>query len=160
VFVFYALHGARWERAASLAGIAIAVLASYSVWRESEGIAAGCLFSGMMLALYRLDAAIAGMASLGWLHWCGVVSYSLYLTHQLVCSDGHKWLRENGLESPLERLLIVVPICVTGSLLLAWPFHYFIERRFMPAPKATESRAASGEHKQQTDIASSQTLVS
>jgi peptidoglycan/LPS O-acetylase OafA/YrhL len=161
VFVFHALHSkARWEVWASRAGILLAVIGGCVIWNESVGIASGCFFSAVMLALHRFDKKIAGMQALSWLYRCGVASYSLYLTHTLVCDPTQHWLREHGLDSPAERMLLVAPICVAGSLLLAWPFHVFIERRFMPAPKVVGPQADDGEQERQAKIVSVQAAAS
>jgi peptidoglycan/LPS O-acetylase OafA/YrhL len=60
----------------------------------------------------------------------GLISYSLYLTHELILVPAEKagLLTPSGFLSPLPQL-VVLPI---ATLVLAWLFFVAVERYFMP----------------------------
>jgi peptidoglycan/LPS O-acetylase OafA/YrhL len=64
--------------------------------------------------------------------WLGTISYSLYLTHQMIGYAVIRWLSESKVPS-----VIAIPITIAIALALASVMTYFIER---PAMRAIRSR--------------------
>jgi hypothetical protein len=39
-----------------------------------------------------------------------------------------------GVQSPVQVLLITLPVCTALSVLVGWVFHWLVERRFLNPP--------------------------
>jgi len=99
-----------------------------------------------------LCVAFVGALLLGWLHssdgtfmkarvaaplrWAGQMCYSLYLVHGPVALFVQASLFRLGVTTPLEGLLITLPVSMAASLALGWVFHCKVERRFLNSPLA------------------------
>jgi peptidoglycan/LPS O-acetylase OafA/YrhL len=94
-------------------------------------------FALLLLALHPVDD---GLAAARWsrpISWCGAMCYSLYLVHLPVCKAVSHSLFLAGIDSSLETLLITIPLCMAASIAVAWPFHLWVERRFLNTPTVT-----------------------
>ena len=60
--------------------------------------------------------------------------YSLYLVHQIPIKGISAALYAAGFRSPLEALMISLPLCTVVSLLLGRLFYIAVERRFLNTP--------------------------
>ncbi len=149
VLVYYVVNYATTRMVALAAGglclPVVAVLSGHSV---NVSLAIGAGFALVLLALHRFDARLMRNRALAPLRWCGVACYSIYLIHWPVTKAVAHILYFNGLQSPWLTLLVTVPACVMASLLLSWPFHVYVERRFLnsrasphPARASTDTTA-------------------
>ena len=91
----------------------------------------GSLFGVLLMALHRFDRQLAQMWLLRPLKFCGTLCYSLYLVHYPLVKVLSHILYINGVTSAWQTLLISVPTCVAAALLVAVPFHKYVETRFM-----------------------------
>jgi len=103
-------------------------------------------FSLVALVLRPLDRRFIDSSTLRPLRVCGAMCYSLYLVHMPVTSVLRAIVQAAG-ENPMALPPFVsLPLYGVPSLLLAWQFHIYIERRFMsrsaPAPLAFAATAA------------------
>lgn len=133
VFVFYAIHGTAGESRLAKLGIIVAAGFGAFAWGNIPHIPYAAAFAPLALALHKYDAALNAVKSLHWIRWCGTISYGWYLTHWFLVKEiKFELFHDQGVDDPWVKLLVVIPVCVAASLLLAWPFHVFVERRFMP----------------------------
>ena len=109
---------------------------------ESHGfIAFG--FALTLILTRRWDERIAGTRWTRPLQICGVMCYSLYLVHYPISKALSHMLYLAGLESNLVTLFVTVPVCLSASLAAAWPFHVFIERRFLNTSQSPHAKIAN-----------------
>jgi len=102
-------------------------------------------FTVVLLVLHRWDLALAGLSIAQPLAWCGRRCYSVYLLHYpLTKAITGLWLMM-GLTGPRPMWLLVVPTTVASCLLLAHPFHQYVERPFMAAARKAGTRAGEAE---------------
>jgi peptidoglycan/LPS O-acetylase OafA/YrhL len=137
VFVFYAIHGTAFEKRLASLCLFATVVGGIFAGNYVLHIPYAAAFAPLALALHKHDAAVNAVRSLHWLRWCGTISYGWYLTHWFAVKElKFELFRDNGVDDPWVKLLVVIPFCVAASLLLlAWPFHVFVERRFMLGAK-------------------------
>lgn len=66
----------------------------------------------------------------------GIVSYSIYLTHELVIMQSWRWITPGRLQ--IENVFLVI---IPATILFAWVFFWFCEKPFMlkRMPQATEA---------------------
>lgn len=83
------------------------------------------LFAILLIGLLRWDRTMASARVSRPLAWCGTLCYSLYLVHWPI-TKAIAAARQG--ETPWETLTITVPLALVCSLLVAWPFYYWIER--------------------------------
>lgn len=98
----------------------------------------GLIAFGFALMLILTRSWDQGIVQSRWtqpLQFCGVMCYSLYLVHYPITKGLSHLLYRAGLESNLSTLVVTIPVCLAASLAVAWPFHVFIERRFLNAPQ-------------------------
>lgn len=143
--VFYAVNVAnRWQRM-----MVVAVLVAAFAWcakhpgelatfRQNweQSYATAFAFAVVLIGLHRHDELLSRLAILKPLGVAGVACYSLYLVHAPLCVVMREKFFEYGMTTPGQTLAVTLPACVAASLLVAWPFHVFIERRFMLGAKA------------------------
>lgn len=86
-------------------------------------LAAG-IFALALIPLQRFDAQLIKCAPL---MTCGKMCYSLYLIHWPVCKLVSHWCANLGAAAPW----LIYPLCMAASIAAAWPFHVYVERRFM-----------------------------
>ncbi len=91
----------------------------------------GSLFAGALLLLHRWDLPVATARVMQPLAWCGRRCYSVYLLHWPITKMVTGLAMVLGLTGQMSTWFIVVPVAVCASLLAAWPFHRYVERRFM-----------------------------
>ena len=108
-------------------------------------LGASFVFALILGWLYPYDAAITRHLASAPFAWAGRMCYSLYLIHAPVTAVIGWNLYRAGLTTTQECILIVVPISTAASLGLSWPFHCWVERRFLNAPlPSTPSPPAAG----------------
>jgi peptidoglycan/LPS O-acetylase OafA/YrhL len=91
-------------------------------------------FGLCLLALHRHDRQIAENRMVYPIALCGTMCYSLYLVHWPIVKGLSHGLRLLGLTTPAATLLVVVPVCLSASVLVAWVFHQLVERHFLNRP--------------------------
>jgi peptidoglycan/LPS O-acetylase OafA/YrhL len=90
----------------------------------------GC-FACALLALRRYDDAIMAHPATSPFVACGLRCYSIYLVHGPVTLLLSAAIASRGWTGSWFTLVVTIPVCLAASLLLAWPFHAYIERRFL-----------------------------
>jgi peptidoglycan/LPS O-acetylase OafA/YrhL len=118
-------------------------------------ISVGGCFACVLIALRPFDAAIMAHRAVAPLTACGFRCYSIYLVHGPVTLLLSAAIASRGWTDPWLTLAVTVPACLAASLLLAWPFHACIERRFLnaPGPKSVPVRTAVSPKLVQSDAA-------
>jgi len=108
-----ALHDSAWLLLHPLWGVAFFIIVNRLVaaekkWRESQ----------------RIPAFIRAFAAVG------LISYSLYLTHELVLMEAYRF-EAIGLSPTFVAVVIMTP----ATLLFAWLFFTFCERPYLRSPR-------------------------
>lgn len=93
-------------------------------------LASAIAFSILLAALSPIDRQVAALKLLRPFGWCGRMCYSLYLTHFPVTLMCARLIDVAGYTTADSVVLYTVPVSILMSVLVAWPFHLFIERRF------------------------------
>lgn len=88
------------------------------------------VFGAVLLMLWPLDEHSEHHA-LTPLRLCGLWCYSIYLVHWPVCKLLSHICWDVGLKTDMATAIVTIPICLGASLLAAWPFHVYVERRFL-----------------------------
>ena len=140
VWVYYRLRYVRWPVGhildAGLIGIvALAVVAQLKVrtfWGWSTIIA--WAFAALLCFLHRWDVPMARSRVLRPICFCGIMCYSLYLTHWPLTKALSHLLYLGGVRGAVPTALVTVPLCLAASVGLAWCFHRLVERRFLNTP--------------------------
>jgi peptidoglycan/LPS O-acetylase OafA/YrhL len=91
-------------------------------------------FAAVLIFLFKYDRQIAESRILRPITLCGVMCYSLYLTHDPLELVTTKLLYQLGVNGEWSTLFITIPVCVLVSVLFAWGFHVLVERRFLNTP--------------------------
>jgi len=143
VALYWDLHCATTKQATIFRMIAFSVLvglttlastttifgngSQFSAWR----VVAAMGFAGLLLFLKRYDERIASLNYLDGLKLCGVICYSIYLTHlfpvKLLCQQ----LSFLGYRDDWSIFCMCIPLTLTMSILLGYVFHVSVERRFL-----------------------------
>jgi peptidoglycan/LPS O-acetylase OafA/YrhL len=114
---------------------ALAIFAGASALRvETWDLPFALGFSLVILMMARWDGTLIRMRALAPLRFLGRICYSLYLVHVPFVFAIAEAGRRAGLQSSSQVLLMVVPVCIAASILLAWGFHHVVERRFLNPP--------------------------
>ena len=157
--VNYGRRSAPWLAGASFAGFAalatfgkrqLHALVGYDIDHDLQ---VGACFALVALALHGVDRRMFAAPLLWPLRLCGQMCYSLYLIHWPVTKAVSHVLAWNGFTGHVETLLVVVPACIATSVALAWPFHRFVEMRFLNSPVTAASPGIPelGRHTQGVD---------
>ena len=134
-------------RRAIIALLAMTLLCQWRVpWFALPLTVGGC-FACALIVLRPYDAAIMAHPATAPLAACGHRCYSIYLVHGPVTLLLSAAIASRGWTSSWATFLGTIPICLAASLLLAWPFHAYIERRFLnSAPTLVPMRATVSPH--------------
>ena len=92
------------------------------------------LFAIVLLFLHKYDDQIASCSLLRPIATCGTMCYSLYLIHWPVTKLISHIFSLSNVKSPLLTFTVTVPICIAASILSAWMFHLYVERKFLNSP--------------------------
>lgn len=98
--------------------------------RDNSMVIAGA-FGAVLLWLAPCDQTLHGARWARPVSWCGVMCYSVYLTHWPVCKAISHGMWLAGFRSPAVTLLLTVPACFVASVLVARVFYRTVERRFL-----------------------------
>jgi len=143
ILLYYAVvYGARFAK-----GVAALTFALFALWGVAQGAAllsvekndaqvavvAG-VFALAALALHRFDRQTTEATVLRPLRACGAMCYSLYLVHLPIVAIVFGVLRFASFDVKALSPLLTIPLCVVPSVVVAWQFHKYVERRFMSAP--------------------------
>ncbi len=136
VAAYWAGQGARvWQGA--LAVLTMAIFAGGSTGDMMSAATA------VLLCLTLRNGRIATMLAAKSLQWLGMISYSLYLTHNIFAGSAY-WaagkVMPTGLVSEAVQLVIVTAVCLIGAYALWW----LIER---PAHDLAKRIGASGKRR-------------
>jgi peptidoglycan/LPS O-acetylase OafA/YrhL len=142
-------------RRAIIAILAMTLLCQWRLPWVALPISVGGCFACVLIALRPFDAAIMAHRAVAPLTACGFRCYSIYLVHGPVTLLLSAAIASRGWTDPWLTLAVTVPACLAASLLLAWPFHACIERRFLnaPGPKSVPVRTAVSPKLVQSDAA-------
>jgi peptidoglycan/LPS O-acetylase OafA/YrhL len=100
-------------------------------------VSVGFVFAVAILHLRRLDSRIMNSRLLAPISLCGTMCYSLYLVHWPVVKVISHGLAMRGITSPKATLLLVIPVCILASIIMARLFYLGIERHFLNPPSLT-----------------------
>lgn len=107
--------------------------------------AIGCGFAVLLCRLHAFDAKLMATRWTAPLQFCGRMCYSLYLTHPLIAMPVAWACFRAGLTTPMETVLITLPLCTLLSVGAGYAFHRVVERQFLnsasvrPAPERAEA---------------------
>ena len=140
VVVYYRVRHATITQARIIdvmAAIAVAV-AVFAYRRDHDpgnlGKAVAFLFATALIPLYRWDERVADNLAVRLLAFWGQRCYSLYLLHAPMVGMVSRAMGVAGVQSPVQVLLITLPVCTALSVLVGWVFHWLVERRFLNPP--------------------------
>ena len=139
VAVNYYLHEATPQARRATVGILIIALLWAVISRhrapliEKEPLEriVAILFSLALIGGYRYDQAVRESRWLRPLLALGTITYSLYLIHWPFVKLCSHLAWDHGFRSSWETLLIVVPACITLSLLAGYSYYLAVERRWL-----------------------------
>ncbi|MDB5309378.1 MAG: putative acyltransferase [Gemmataceae bacterium] len=149
VFVYWHLTAAsrraRWAIPALLAlsliattGVRYAILTRVGDAQQKNQMfefAVGFGFALLLIGLRPWDEQLARLKVARPFTFCGRMCYSLYLIHWPVTKFVSAALFMSGCRGVWPTLLVTVPLALTLSLLAAWWFHVWVERRFCNPPR-------------------------
>jgi peptidoglycan/LPS O-acetylase OafA/YrhL len=115
----------------------------YSPLADGKELLPACVFALLLLAAHRWDERTAGCRVGRSLAGVGRYSYSLYLVHYPICLAVSHAAYRAGVTGAWATLLLVVPVCVWLSTRAAQAFYRVVERRFAPAPPASDPAPAA-----------------
>ena len=142
--VYYAINYATRAGRAALAGVMLVGVA-WGLSGNVESRTVSFAYAALLLFLHRWDAPLAAARWSRPISWCGTMCYSLYLVHLPVCKAVSHALFLAGIDSSLQTLLITIPVCITASIAVAWPFHLWVERRFLNSPTVAPCRTTESQ---------------
>jgi peptidoglycan/LPS O-acetylase OafA/YrhL len=99
----------------------------FSAWRVVKAIG----FAGLLLFLKTYDERIASLYYLNGFKSCGVICYSIYLTHLFPAKFLSQQLSFLGYHDNWSIAFVCIPLTLTMSVLLGYVFHVSVERRFL-----------------------------
>jgi peptidoglycan/LPS O-acetylase OafA/YrhL len=134
--VFYWRNASPWFTAPTLIGLA--GLAHFARPGLTVEFLIGGTFAGLLYVLRPWDDQLIEIAP-DWLYACGLRCYSIYLVHYPLTRFLAHSLAGHG---PWFAMLVITPISLTISLAVAWPFHAYVERRFMSTRQRHVENAA------------------
>jgi peptidoglycan/LPS O-acetylase OafA/YrhL len=114
------------------AGLVAMLAAGISTGGRDTAVAAA--FGLALIALWRWDGLISGLAALKPLRACGRRCYSIYLAHLPVCVVGSISLIELGLTGFWVRALVVIPVVSAAAVAVGFAFFDLVESRFLNPP--------------------------
>lgn len=109
-------------------------LFGFATWKGMITTQAAALFGLLLLGCYRWDEPIARVKRFDPLRALGKRSYSVYLIHLPICTIGNAALAEAGLNSLGQRLFLMIPLVMIGSVVAAWVFYATVDRHFGNLP--------------------------
>ena len=128
VCAYWAGQGA-WRWLVALVVLVIAIVASDATGDMMSAATAVALY--LTFRSGKIATMLAGKS----LQWLGMISYSLYLTHNVFTGSAYWALGKvmpDGLASQSAQLVMVTGICLTGAYVLWWlierPAHDFAKR--------------------------------
>jgi peptidoglycan/LPS O-acetylase OafA/YrhL len=155
LLLYYRLHSAG-GRAQSLTDAAFffaPLLAAIPYWKHPNAYTSQCLVAWCFVALLRiLHRWDVPMAQSRWLRpgcFCGLMCYSLYLTHWPLAKACSHFLYLHGIQGFWLSLLVTFPACLTLCLGVAWAFHILVERRFLNTPAVMAHRLVAADREKQ-----------
>ncbi|MBX3442830.1 MAG: acyltransferase [Planctomyces sp.] len=146
VGVYWALNYGRRGEQRALAALLLAMVVGSALWSTPfthhgragslgpDHMLIGSLFALLLLALRRWDGRIAESKLAKPLMLCGVMCYSLYLTHWPVVNLVSRWLDGAGHRTSEAACLVILPACVLTALAAGGGFYWLVERRFLNRP--------------------------
>ena len=99
----------------------------FSAWRVVEALG----FAGLLWFLKRYDDRIASLSFLNGFKSCGVICYSIYLTHLFPVKLLSLQLSYLGYNDDSSFVFVCIPLTLTMSIVLGSVFHVSVERRFL-----------------------------
>lgn len=126
----------------------MAALVTAMVWSRLQPVEAIVLrkvwysagYALLLIGLLRWDFRIASARALRPLAWCGVRCYSIYLVHWPVVKAVEGELSHRLPPSLAMAALVITPIAVAASVIVAIPFHRWIEQPFLNRPPNRRDR--------------------
>ena len=137
VLIYYRLHHASGARGVWLDVCLVAAVIETFILHHTCGDVMfdqwwwGFAFALLIRILYRWDLRIASSIWTRPVALCGVMCYSLYLVHWPIVKGLSHLLFLGGLKNPWIAFTVTVPLCIFVSILVAWIFHVFVERKFL-----------------------------
>jgi len=129
-------------RPAIIALLAMTLLCQWRLPWVALPLGVGGCFACALIVLRPYDAAIMAHPATAPFAACGLRCYSIYLVHGPVTLLLSAAIASRGWTGSWFTLVGTIPACLAASLLLAWPFHAYIERRFLnSAPTPVPLRA-------------------
>ncbi len=99
----------------------------FSAWRVVEAMG----FAGLLLFLKKYDVRIASLNCLSGFKFCGVICYSIYLTHLFPTKFLNQQFAFLGYHDDWSIVFVCMPLTLVMSVSLGYIFHVLVERRFL-----------------------------
>ena len=99
----------------------------FSAWRVVEAMG----FAGLLWFLKKHDERIASLSFLNGFKSCGVICYSIYLTHLFPVKLLSQQFSYLGYRDDSTIVFVCIPLTLTMSIALGYVFYVLIERRFL-----------------------------
>jgi peptidoglycan/LPS O-acetylase OafA/YrhL len=106
------------------------------------------LFAILLILTRRWDQAVSSNRWLLPLALAGQMCFSLYLVHLPVIQFVRAGFAIGGMPMQNMPSIVTILICGTISIVVAWPFYWFVERRFLNSPSESirgEAKAVNAE---------------
>ena len=138
----------------------LAAFALLLLWIQGTDIILIAVFSGLVMALSHDQGHVARTLQSRWMYGLGVISYALYLAHDLIMKIVFSLMAHLGLPLPFEAC-IAVAIALAASVSLAILYHYGFERPMrqrlrrlieIAMPRTVPTIANSTPHDTRTEI--------
>ena len=99
----------------------------FSAWRVVEAMG----FAGLLWFLKRYDERIDSLTFLNGFKSCGVICYSIYLTHLFPTKFLSQQLAYLGYNDDWSIAFVCIPLTLTMSIVVGYIFHVSAERPFL-----------------------------
>lgn len=133
IAVYYAVHLVAWP-------LRVAICAALLLASQVQSNSTALGFAALLIAIHRWDGHLHAARWARPVSLCGVMCYSVYLTHQPLVIIVSRACEQLGISGPVLTLLVTLPVCVAATLGVSIVFHWYVERRFLnSAPRGSHA---------------------
>ncbi|HZL36083.1 MAG TPA: acyltransferase [Tepidisphaeraceae bacterium] len=130
VTVYFAINRSRAGKPV-LEYCVLGSLFAFSLRAHNSDLSAAVIFAILILILHRWDRKTVEFKMATPLRVCGLMCYSLYLTHAPIVRGLSQWFYWKGMTSAWQTLAITLPLSASMALIAGWVFYWGVERHFV-----------------------------